>query len=259
MKEYLNEFGAIIAVAMLADGEVGEAEKQLMAELEQDAEMPGLAASIGQAVSMASLLNDDQLTELLHQNSDKIPEEHRPRVFEAAVVTSLADGVISEDEIANILTLAEALDIPMEKAVARMLFEVQEMEGELIVDVEEDLEDFIVVGGRTRYTSWDAFQRMIEENKYPDNVVQIMKSLHEWATARFGENAVINFTPRFLTVATPNPISRTRTCCFARLRNDLVRFEYNGKLIEVKNPQEFTDAMKSEIVEFYNQISSTKL
>ena len=36
--------------------------------------------------------------------------------------TTLADGVISEDEISNILTLAEALDIPMEKAVARMLF-----------------------------------------------------------------------------------------------------------------------------------------
>ena len=259
MKEYINEIGAIIAVAMLSDGEAGEAEKQLMKELEEDSEIPGLAASISQAVSMASLLNDDQLTDMLHQNAEKIPDEHKPRVFEAAIATTLADGVISEDEISNILTLAEALDIPMEKAVARMLFEVQEMEGELVVDVEEDLEDFIVVGGKTRYTSIDAFKRMMEDNKYPANVIATMQDVYDWANTRFGDKIVINFTPRFLTVATKTPISRTRTCLFVRLRNDQVRFEYNGNLLEMKDSSGFSDSMKNAIVEFFNAISSVKI
>ncbi|MFN5912363.1 MAG: hypothetical protein ACK45H_13565, partial [Bacteroidota bacterium] len=159
---------------LLSDGEVGEQETQLLADLEHDAELPGLAAAIRQVVSMAHLFSDDQLTDLLFESASKFSAEDKPKVFEAAISTILSDGVITEDEIGNILTLAEALDIPVEKAIARLLFQVQEKEGELVVDVEDTLEDFIIVGGRTRYTSWNAFERMLEEKNYPSNLIEVL-------------------------------------------------------------------------------------
>ena len=135
MKEQINSIANILAIAMLADGEPDEQELSILDDIESDIEIPGLAISIKQVMSTATVLNDDQLTDLLHKNAEALDETAKPLVFEAAITLTLADGVITEDEISNILTLAEALDIPAEKAVARLLFQVQEMEGELVVDV----------------------------------------------------------------------------------------------------------------------------
>jgi hypothetical protein len=259
MKDNINEIASIIAVAILADGEVEEQEKQLLADLEQDTEIPGLAASVEQVLSMANVLTDDQLTDLLYQNAEKINGEYRPKVFEAAITTVLADGVVSEDEISNILTLAEALDIPVEKAVARLLFQVQETEGDLVVDVEEDLEDFIVVGGKTRYTSWKSFEKMLSEKSYPSNLIEGLQAVHDWTVEKFGDKATINFTPNFMTLSCNNPSSRSKTFCFVRMRNESIRFEYNGNMNDIKNSTEFSDTIKAGVTAYFNQISTDKI
>ena len=259
MKDNINEIASIIAVAILADGEVEEQEKQLLADLEEDTEIPGLAASIEQVLSMANVLSDDQLTDLLYQNAEKLNAEYRPKVFEAAITAVLSDGVVSEDEISNILTLAEALDIPAEKAVARLLFQVQETEGELVVDVEEELEDFIVVGGKTRYTSWKSFEKMLTEKSYPSNLIDSLKTVHDWTTEKFGDKATINFTPNFMTLACTNPSSRSKTFCFVRMKNDCIRFEHMGNSNDIKNSTEFSDTIKSGITAYFNQISEDKI
>ena len=259
MKENINEIASIIAVAILADGEVEAQEKQLLADLEHDTELPGLAASVEQVLSMANVLTDDQLTDILYQNAEKLNADYRPKVFEAAITAVLSDGVVSEDEISNILTLAEALDIPAEKAVARLLFQVQETEGELVVDVEEDLEEFIVVGGKTRYTSWKAFENMLSEKSYPANLIESLQTVHDWTNEKFGDKAIINFTPNFMTLACINPISRSKTFCFVRMKNNVIRFEYSGNSNDIKNGTEFNDELKKALAENFNKISNDKL
>jgi hypothetical protein len=259
MKENINDLANVLAVAMLADGEVGEQENQLLEDLEHDTELPGLASSIRQVVSMANMFSDDQLTDLLYNSASKFKLEDKPKVFEAAITTILSDGVITEDEISNALTLAEALDIPVEKAVARMLYQVQEKEGALVVDVENDLEEFIIVGGKTRYTSWNSFEKMLSEKSYPDNLVHALQAIKDWTEEKFGNNAVINFTPNFMTLACTNPISRSKTFCFVRMKNDCIRFEYNGNVSDISNTNEFTEIIKTGLIDFYNQISSVKL
>jgi len=259
MKENINELASILAVSLLSDGEVGEQETQLLTDLEHDAELPGLATAIKQVVSMAHMFSDDQLTDLLYNSALKFSAEDKPKVFEAAISTILSDGVITEDEIANILTLAEALEIPVEKAIARLLFQVQEKEGELVVDVEETLEDYIIVGGRTRYTSWNSFEKMLNDKNYPSELTQILESIKDWIEDSFGDKAIVNYTPNFMTLACTKPASRSKTFCFLRMKNDSIRFEFNGNLREVAKISEISSDLKSGIEDYFNQLSETKM
>lgn len=259
MKENMNELANILAVSLLADGEVGQGENQLLADLEHDTEIPGLADSIRKAVEKAQFLSDEKLTDLLYENASAIKSEDKPKVFEAAVSTILADGIITEDEIGNALTLAEALEIPVEKAVARLLFQVQEKEGDLVVDVESDLEDFIIVGGKTRFTSWNSFTKMLNESSYPENLIQALDGVRDWAENTFGQNLIISYTPGFMTFACTAPASRSKTFCFVRLKNNYIRLEYTGNNKDLKNAGEFTEEMKSGITAYFNQLSKNKL
>lgn len=259
MKENINELANILAVSILADGAFDEDENKLLDTIENDAELPGLASSIKQVISMAHLFSDDQLTDLLYSSAEKFSTDDKPKVFEAAISTVLSDGVITETEIGNILTLAEALDVPVEKAVARLLFQVQEMEGELLVDVEADLEDYIIVGGRTRYTSWGSFEKMLTEKKYPAELIEALQSVNEWTEQTFGANALINYTPNFMTLACTNPISRSKTFCFVRMKPDFIRFEYAGNVDDIKFSNEFLSSIKNGITDYFNQLSSVKV
>jgi hypothetical protein len=260
MKEHLNELATVIAVSILADGEFDEKENlQLLSDLESDTELPGLAASVKQVVSMAHLFTDEQLTDLLYKSAEKFGAEDKPKVFEAAITTILADGVVTEDEIANILTLAEALDIPTEKAVARLLYQVQELEGDLVVDVEDELQDFIIVGGKTRYTGWNAFEKMLSEKAYPAHLIDILRAVNDWAAARFGSKAEVNYTPNFLTLACTNPASRSKTFCFVRMRKADIRFEYTGNVADLTSADQFGDALQKGIEQYFGQLSADKL
>ncbi|MFN5317921.1 MAG: hypothetical protein ACK5CY_03675 [Bacteroidia bacterium] len=259
MKDNLTDLASILAVSMLSDGEVGNEEMLLIDDLEHDTELPGLGAAIKQIVSMAHLFSDEQLTELLFSSASKFKSEDKPKVFEAAISTLLADGIITEDEISNILTIAEALEIPAEKAVARLLFQVQEKEGDLVVDVEETLEDYIVVGGKTRYTSWNSFQNMLVENNYPSELIDVLKQTREWTESTFGDKAIINYTPNFMTLACTHPISRAKTFCFARLKPNFIRFEYTGNVDDIKNYSDFSNKVQVGLIDYFNQLSEVKI
>ena len=167
--------------------------------------------------------------------------------------------MITESEIGNILTLAEALDVPVEKAIARLLFQVQEKEGELLVDVEADLEDYIIVGGRTRFTSWGSFEKMLGEKGYPSDLIEALRTVNDWTEETFGFNAQINYTPNFMTLACTNPISRLKTFCFVRMKNDFIRFEYSGNVDDIKYSSEFLPSIQQGITEYFNQLSSYKI
>ncbi len=259
MKENINELANILAVSILADGEFDQEENQLLDALENDTELPGLASSIKQVISMAHVFSDDEMTDLLYSSASKFSAEDKPKVFEAAISAILADGVITESEIGNVLTLAEALDVPVEKAIARLLFQVQEMEGELLVDVEAELEDYIIVGGRTRYTSWASFEKMLGEKSYPTHLIEALRTVNDWADETFGAHVLINYTPNFMTLACTNPVSRAKTFCFVRMKNDFIRFEYAGNVDDIKYSNEFLSSIKSGITEYFNLLSSVKI
>jgi hypothetical protein len=156
------------------------------------------------------------------------------------------------------LTLAEALDIPVEKAIARLLFQVQESESEIVIDVEEDLEDFILVGGRTRFTSWNTFSKMLSEKNYPSNLIDALEAARNWTEETFGAKAEVNYTPNFMTLGCTNPASRSKTFCFVRMRKNDIRFEYQGNVRDINAASDFVDEIKRGITDYFNQLSKDK-
>jgi hypothetical protein len=249
----------LLAVSVLADGLPGEEEVSLLADIENDMELPGLAKAVSDLFPTMQGMSDDQYTETIQTNAGAVAESDRPLVFEAIVSIMLADGVLHEEEIGNILAMAEALGIPDEKAVARLLFQVQEMEGELLVDVEDQLEDFILVGGRTRYTSWDAWVRALQAVNYPQGLIDSLRALHDDAKETYKDQLVINFTPNFLTLACAKPASRSRTFCFARLKKDVIQLEYSGKVAKLASPSDLDQGVKDDLKAFFNRISAVQV
>jgi len=151
------------------------------------------------------------------------------------------------------------LEIPVEKAIARLLFQVQESESEIAVDVEDDLEDFILVGGRTRYTSWNAFAKMLTGMNYPSNLIDTLEGVKNWTESFFGTKAAVNYTPNFMTLTCTNPESRSKTFCFVRMRKNDIRFEYQGNVRDIMAATDFVDEIKSGITYYFNQISKDKI
>ncbi len=254
-----NALSNLLAGAILAGGELGEEENTLIADIESDMELPGLADHVKQRLAAIGGYDDEKLADEFNQSADEIDVEDRPQVFEALISVTLADGVIREDEIANILTIAEALEIPIETAVARLLFQVQESDGEVIVDVEEELTDFIVVGGRTRYTGWDAFVRMLKQEKgYSDAFVATLQTIKDQAEKTFGDQLVLNYTPNFLTLACKEPVSRSRTFCYVWLKKKYVRVEFAGNTFDITAPEQYTAAIHEGVRANFNKWSKVQ-
>jgi len=249
----------LLAVAILADGEPGQEEIALLADIENDMELPGLAKAVGELLPTMVGMDDDQLTATIRTHGSAIDGADRPMVFEAIVSVMLADAVLHEEEIGNILAMAEALEIPDEKAVARLLFQVQEMEGELLVDVEDQLEEFIVVGGRTRYTSWDAWVRALQASNYPADLIERLRELHDHAKDKYKDQLVVNFTPNFMTLGCVKPASRSRTFCFARLKRDAIQLEFAGKVAKLAVPNDLTQGVQDDMLNYFNTISAVKV
>lgn len=249
----------LLAVAILADGEPSQEEVALLVDIENDMELPGLAKAVGDLLPAMVGMDDDQFTATVSTHGVAIDGADKPLVFEAIISIMLADGVLHEEEISNILAMAEALEIPDEKAIARLLFQVQEMEGELLVDVEDELEEFIVVGGRTRYTSWEAWVRALKADNYPTDLIERLRELHGYATDRFKDQLVVNFTPHFMTLACAHPASRSRTFCFARLKKNMVLLEFDGKEAPLVGPADLSQEVKDGLAAYFNKISAVKI
>ncbi|MFN6176401.1 MAG: hypothetical protein ACK46G_02565 [Flavobacteriales bacterium] len=249
----------LLAVAILADGQPGKEELSLLADIESDMELPGLAKAVTDVLPSLEAMDDDQLTATVRTHGGAIDADDKPLVFEAIVSVMLSDGVLYEEEIANILAMAEALEIPDEKAVARLLFQVQEMEGELIVDVEDQLEEFIVQGGRTRYTSWDAWVRALNTASYPAALIERLRELHDHAKDMYKHQLVVNFTPNFMTLGCAKPASRSRTFCYARLKKDVIQLEFAGKVAKLAAPSDLTQGVKDDLLNYFNTISAVKV
>ena len=254
-----NALSNLLAGTILAGGEFGEEEDVLLADIEADMELPGLAASVNARIAAIGGYDDQQIAESFNRSAEEIDEEDRPHVFEALISVTLADGVISEDEIANIITIAEALEIPVEKAVARLLFQVQESNGEVVVDVEEELNEFIVVGGRTRYTGWDAFVRMLQSDKgYSDAFVATLQNIKDLAEKTFGDQLVLNYTPNFLTLACKESVGRSKTFCYVWLKKNYLRVEFDGNKFDITAPEQYTAAIHEGVRAFFNNVSKVK-
>lgn len=136
MKTELNKVAAFIATAIWADGEYDEAERITVSEI-ADAlgfKENDFSAAIDKCIDEIKPMDEEAINKYLIDNAVDIDEEDTNIIFEAALEMVLVDGVLSPDEVSNLLSMAEAIGIEPEQAVL-MLADMVKDEPELKVEL----------------------------------------------------------------------------------------------------------------------------
>lgn len=134
MKTNIKNLAIILATTIWADGEYDEAEKISVEEIAEAFELDvnELLAAVNAEVDTISELDEDKVNEVLLQNAAEVDEEEAELVLQAVLQIATVDGVLCEEEVDNILSIASALGVNEARAVL-MLADLVKEEPELEV------------------------------------------------------------------------------------------------------------------------------
>ena len=134
MKTNIKNLATILATTIWADGEYDEAEKISVEEIAEAFELDvnELLAAVNAEVEAISALDEEKVNEVLLQNAAEVDEEEAELVLQAVLQIATVDGVLCEEEVDNILSIASALGINEARAVL-MLADLVKEEPELDV------------------------------------------------------------------------------------------------------------------------------
>lgn len=130
----IKTVASFIATAIWADGEYVEAEKVAVSEVAGALEFDekDFNSAVDAALKEVKDMDEDAINAYLQKVADKVDDEEIGIMFEAALEVVLADGVLSEDEVTELLVMASALGLSDESAIL-MLADMVKEEPELTV------------------------------------------------------------------------------------------------------------------------------
>lgn len=133
---------SLLAAIIWADGEYSDVERETVGEVADALGIPEKILSMNITAALVELKNLDEktATEFAVKHAVKVDDEETGEVFQAVMQLALCDNVLTYNEVHNILTIAEALDIDRDAAVL-MLCDLVKTEPELEVSFEEDEEE----------------------------------------------------------------------------------------------------------------------
>lgn len=134
MKTNIKNLATILATTIWADGEYDEAEKISVEEIAEAFELDvnELLAAVNAKVEAISALDEEKVNEVLLQNAAEVDEEEAELVLQAVLQIATVDGVLCEEEVDNILSIASALGVN-EACAVLMLADLVKEEPELEV------------------------------------------------------------------------------------------------------------------------------
>ena len=141
MKSSLEAVANFIGFAIWADGVYDDSEKEAVTEIAEafGFNVTKFNAVVDVALTRIRPMNDEQVNQFLQKAAEDIPDEEIGQVFEAVLQMVLADGVLDEDEVNNLLAIADALGMEASQAVL-LLCDMVKSEPELQVEVNEEAE-----------------------------------------------------------------------------------------------------------------------
>lgn len=134
MKTNIKNLATILATTIWADGEYDEAEKISVEEIAEAFELDvnELLTAVNAEVEAISALDEEKVNEVLLQKAAEVDEEEAELVLQAVLQIATVDGVLCEEEVDNILSIASALGVNEARAVL-MLADLVKEEPELEV------------------------------------------------------------------------------------------------------------------------------
>ena len=128
MKTNIKNLATILATTIWADGEYDEAEKISVEEIAEAFELDvnELLAAVNAEVEAISALDEEKVNEVLLQKAAEVDEEEAELVLQAVLQIATVDGVLCEEEVDNILSIASALGVDEARAVLMLAALVKE-------------------------------------------------------------------------------------------------------------------------------------
>ena len=128
MKTDIKNLAVFIATSIWADGEYKDAEKIALGEIADALELDKekLVAETDVALAEIEKMSEDKVNEHLIEIGAEIDEDESAMVYMAAMQIITSDGVLSVDEVENMLSIATALGIDESYAMLLLIDLVKE-------------------------------------------------------------------------------------------------------------------------------------
>ncbi len=138
MKTEINTLASLVAAIVWSDGEYSEVERETTQEIVEALELPGeeFEKLIVEAQKATEKLDENEITDFLVKHAENVDEEEIGIVYEVLMQMALCDGVLTGNEVDNLLVIADALGMDQTTAVLLLCDMVKEEE-----DLEISFED----------------------------------------------------------------------------------------------------------------------
>ena len=136
MNTEIKHIAALVATAIWADGEYDAAEKIVVAEIADAFELNAdeFAAAVEAELAVVEPMNEEEVNAYILEHSAEVDDEEAERLLQAVLQIVIVDGILGEEEVENILSIASALGINDSRAVL-MLADLVKEEPELQVEL----------------------------------------------------------------------------------------------------------------------------
>jgi hypothetical protein len=114
-------------------------------------------------------------------------------------------------------------------------------------------------GDKIRYEGFAALGEILKRNKFSDEYISTLKTIHDTIEKLFSDLIQINYTPNFITFACKFPTGRSKTFLFVRFKKNGVQLEFSAQTIPIKTSQEFTDEITEKLKLAFNNLSEKQI
>ena len=136
MNTDIKHIAALVATTIWADGEYDAAEEIVVKEIADAFELNAaeFAAAVEAELAVVEPMNDEEVNAYILEYSAEVDDEEAEMLLQAALQIVIVDGILGEEEVENILSIASALGINDSRAVL-MLADLVKDEPELQVEL----------------------------------------------------------------------------------------------------------------------------
>jgi tellurite resistance protein len=136
MNTEIKHIAALVATAIWADGEYDAAEKIVVAEIADAFELgtDEFAAAVEAELAVVEPMNEEEVNAYILEHSAEVDDEEAEMLLQAVLQVVIVDGVLGEEEVDNVLSIASGLGVDDARAVL-MLADLVKEEPELHIEL----------------------------------------------------------------------------------------------------------------------------
>ncbi|MBR3877068.1 MAG: TerB family tellurite resistance protein [Bacteroidaceae bacterium] len=136
MNTDIKHIAALVATSIWADGEYDAAEKIVVEEIADAFELNAedLSAAVEQELEVIKPMSEDEVNAYILEHSAEVEDEEAEMLLQAVLQVVIVDGVLGEEEVENVLSIASALGVDDARAVL-MLADLVKEEPELQIEL----------------------------------------------------------------------------------------------------------------------------